>query len=219
VKVERISDSQIKIILSESDLKDRDIRLAELATQGSEKIHQLFHETMEQALLELNFITENTPLMVEMIPTSSESIMLIITKIKADREMVGGSREAEERCAVQNMVQKRYRESKRVKPAPPQNADYLSIFSFDSLDEAAMASSRLHAFFCGISSLYKQNGKYFLFLYNADHDAAMSADFEAILAEYGQKQLSTLLNRQYLVERAETLIGEEAVEKLAMYLN
>jgi len=214
MKVEKISDSQIKIILSQSDLRERDIQLAELAmgSVGSEKIHQLFHETMEQALLEHNFITDNASFMVEVIPASSESIMLIFTKIKAEREM-------EQRCMVQAMVQKRFRECRRVKPAPPRNADYVSIFSFESLDEAARASGRLHAFFNGESSLYKQNGKYFLFLFNADHDTAMSADFEAILSEYGQKQQSTLLSRQYLIERANTLIGDEAVGKLATFLN
>jgi len=219
VKVEKISDSQVKIILSQTDLRERDIQVTELLT-GSPKIHQLFHETMEQALLEFNFITDNAHLMIEMHPISPESIMLVVTKVKADGEM-------EPRCMVQNlmaqsmvqnMVQKRFREVRREKPAPPRNTDYSSSFSFDSMDEAAVAAGRLHAFFCGESSLYKQNGKYFLFLFNADHDAAMSADFEAILSEYGQKQISTLLSRQYLAERADTLIGEEAVGKLAMYL-
>ncbi|MCL2462436.1 MAG: adaptor protein MecA [Defluviitaleaceae bacterium] len=204
MKVEKISDSQIKIILSQTDLRERDIQLTELA-MGSEKIHQLFHDMMEQALIELNFITENTPLMVEAIPTSSESIMLIITKIKGDKDAT------EER----SVIQRRFRESKKVKPAP-QSSDYLSIYMFDSLDDATLAAGRLHEFFCGESSLYKSTGKYYLFLFTADHDAAMSADFEAILSEYGQKHLSTPLSRQYLADRAETIIAEDAVGKLAM---
>ena len=79
MKIERISDNQIRCTLTSLDLSSRGINLAELA-YGSEKARNLFREMIQQAAQEVGFEAEDIPLMVEAIPLSSESIMLIVTK-------------------------------------------------------------------------------------------------------------------------------------------
>lgn len=84
--IEKINDNQIKCILTQRDLKIRELNLSELA-YGTEKARSLFHEMLEQAHEIYGFEAENTPLMVEAIPISAESIVLIITRVDNPDEL------------------------------------------------------------------------------------------------------------------------------------
>ena len=81
MKIERINENQIRCTLTSSDLSARNLNLGELA-YGTEKAKKLFHEMIQKASNEVGFEADDIPLMVEAIPLSSESIMLIITKIE-----------------------------------------------------------------------------------------------------------------------------------------
>ena len=67
MKIERISENQIKCTLSRSDLASRQIRMSELA-YGTEKTRGLFQDMMEQASNEVGFDANDLPLMIEAIP-------------------------------------------------------------------------------------------------------------------------------------------------------
>lgn len=86
MKIEKLSDKQIRCILDKSDLADRHIKISELA-YGSEKAKELFQEMMRQASYELGFEAENIPLMIEAIPISSECIVLVVTKVEDPDEL------------------------------------------------------------------------------------------------------------------------------------
>ena len=73
MKIERINDNQIRCTLSSFDLSVRDLNLGELA-YGSEKEKKLFREMIQKASNEVGFDAEDTPIMVEAIPLSGESI-------------------------------------------------------------------------------------------------------------------------------------------------
>ena len=86
MKIEKISDNQIRCTLTRRDLSDRQIQLEELA-YGSEKTRRLFSDMMQQANYEFGFESDNYPLMIEAIPTTEESIILIITKVEDPEEL------------------------------------------------------------------------------------------------------------------------------------
>lgn len=86
MKIERINDNQIRCTLSSADLSMRNLNLGELA-YGSEKARNLFHEMIQKAYNEVGFEAEDIPLMVEAIPLSNESVMLVITKIEDPEEL------------------------------------------------------------------------------------------------------------------------------------
>ena len=63
MKIERISDNQIRCTLNKEDLEGKETLLSELAF-GSEKAKGLFRELMNKAATELGFETsEDNPLM------------------------------------------------------------------------------------------------------------------------------------------------------------
>lgn len=86
MKLERVNDHQIRCTLTKNDLADRQLKLSELA-YGSEKAKSLFRDMMQQASYELGFEANDIPLMIEAIPLSSESIILIITKVEDPDEL------------------------------------------------------------------------------------------------------------------------------------
>lgn len=86
MKIERINENQIRCTLTSFDLSVRNLNLGELA-YGSEKARGLFREMIQKASNEVGFEAEDIPLMVEAIPLSNESVMLVITKIEDPEEL------------------------------------------------------------------------------------------------------------------------------------
>ena len=85
MRIERISDNQIRCTLSKRDLVERHIKISELA-YGSDRAKELFRDMMEQANIDFGFEAEDIPLMIEAIPTSRESLVLVITKVDNPQE-------------------------------------------------------------------------------------------------------------------------------------
>ncbi len=86
MKIEKISDNQIRCTLSHEDLIDRELRISELA-YGTEKAKALFRDMMQQANYEFGFDAEDIPLMIEAIPVSPECLVLVITKVEDPEEL------------------------------------------------------------------------------------------------------------------------------------
>lgn len=86
MKIEKVSENQIRCTLTREDLADRQMKLSELA-YGTEKAKSLFREMMQQAAYECGFEAEDIPLMIEAIPLSSDTIILIVTKVEAPEEL------------------------------------------------------------------------------------------------------------------------------------
>lgn len=86
MKIEKVSENQIKCTLSREDLASRHLRISELA-YGSDKARELFQDMMQQAHYELGFEAENLPLMIEAIPVSGECLVLLVTKVEDPEEL------------------------------------------------------------------------------------------------------------------------------------
>ena len=206
MKIERISENQLKLTLTKADLAERDIKLEDLISP-SEKTQKLFRDIMEQALDEEDFVSENTPLMVEAVPAGTDGIMIIVTKVtNQDKKQVSQAQELR-RWKKKPMDTFAHKEEK--------NSDIL-IYSFPLLDDVIHVSVRLGESFKGESSVYKNENKYFLVLQGDTYTTEESSEeLEQILKEYGQKHISTPLAKYYLLEHGETLIPEQAVKVLA----
>ena len=86
MKIEKISDNQIRFTLTGEDLAARQIKLSELA-YGTEKARNLFREMMQQAAYQVGFEADNIPRMIEAIPMSEGSIVLVVTKVENPEEL------------------------------------------------------------------------------------------------------------------------------------
>lgn len=86
MKIEKINDNQIRCTLTREDLANRKIKLSELA-YGTDKAKLLFRDMMQQAAYEFGFEANDIPLMIEAIPISADSVILIVTKVEDPEEL------------------------------------------------------------------------------------------------------------------------------------
>ena len=86
MKLEKLSDTQIRCTLSKEDLSQRQLHLSEVA-YGSEKAKELFRDMMQQSSIELGFEADNIPLMIEAIPISNDCLVLVVTKVEAPDDL------------------------------------------------------------------------------------------------------------------------------------
>lgn len=212
MKIERISENQLKLTLTKDDLKERDIKLEDLISP-SEKTQKLFRDIMEQALDEEDFVSENTPLMVEAVPLGTEGIMIIVTKV--NNKDKNGNTSADLLKQAQETRRWKKKPLDTMEHAEEKNSDIL-IYSFPQLDDIISVSLRLDSRFKGESAVYKNDEKYFLVLQGDTYTAEESSEeLELVLKEYGQKHVSTPLAKYYLLEHGETIIADKAVKALA----
>lgn len=86
MKIEKVNDNQIRCTLTKEDLAERQLKISELA-YGTEKAKMLFRDMMQQAAYEFGFEADDIPLMIEAIPLSADTIILLITKVDYPEEL------------------------------------------------------------------------------------------------------------------------------------
>ncbi len=184
MKIEKINDNQIRCTLTRADLAERQLHLSELA-YGTEKAKSLFHDMMQQAAKEFGFEAENMPLMIEAIPSSSDSIVLIITKVEDPEELdtrfsrfspsqgndsdsltptlpskLAGAETVMDLLGKINeklgiSQEEDTQELKEEEKDPEESLPSLRLFSFSTMDTILEASQVLADFYDGSNTLYK----------------------------------------------------------------
>jgi len=227
VKIERISDNQIRCTLSNFDLSVRNLNLSELA-YGSDKARSLFREMIQKASNEVGFEAEDIPLMVEAIPLSNESVMLVITKVDDPEEMdtrfskFSPTADTDLSEQTGNPFASILEGADRIlsgqeTPREEEGISGLRIFVFGSLDQAINAAAAVKDNKIGSNALYKNpsDGKYYLLLENSEKDAASFASTCNMLAEYGKRVKQTYSSDSYCREHYEVIIPGNALQSLA----
>lgn len=240
MKIEKINENQIRCTLTRADLEDRQLKLSELA-YGTEKAKSLFHDMMQQAAFEFGFEADDIPLMIEAIPSSSDSIVLVITKVEDPEELdtrfskfapspLGDADEgkktvpdkldgAEDFLQLLNKVKEAVSEipGKVKKTEPAKTKPSVRLFSFSTFERVITASRLLSPMYDGVNTLYKdeEEGVYILALTQSEHP---KSDFHKIcnmLTEYAAPEKSTPAVLAFLEEHCETILSRNAVQQLA----
>ncbi|MCL2197529.1 MAG: adaptor protein MecA [Defluviitaleaceae bacterium] len=211
MRIERISDTQIKFVLMTDDLEERDIKINELS-HASDKTQQLFKEIMTLVQDEYEFVEEETPLMFEAMRMGVDSLVVVVTKMSQGME-----KEKQFSLIPAARQECKFKRGGVIKQPEITDEESHSIFSFDSFDMMAAGAVRLPEHFEGTSQVHKMEKTYYLVITNETKDLKTTAELEAVLYEYGQKHVSNSISRQYILERGEVIIAENAVDKLRMY--
>ena len=213
MKIEKINDNQIKFLLTNEDLREREIKLSELA-QGSEKAQAFFRDIMTEAMLDCGFDASNTPLMIEAMPVTMDTVMIIVSKVNKDVEI-----DKVISLSPKSLDERKYKlsEIKKIDDFKEYNEDIddedeIYIYSFKNLDDIISLSSRLYETYDGKNILYKYQDRYFLSLQN---NISFISDIETILSEYGEKHISNIISKYYLDEHGEMIIKDNALSILA----
>jgi len=240
MKIEKLNDNQIRCTLTHADLVARELKLSELA-YGTEKAKSLFHDMMQQAAFEFGFEADDIPLMIEAIPSSSDSIVLIITKVEDPDELdtrfskfapaPQGDSEGRKHSSIDKLVGAEDflellgkvkeavstpSEEQEVESAEVKKPD-LRFFSFATMDSVIHAAKLLDSMYNGSNTLYKDNAAdiYILALSQSKHATADFNKFCNMLSEYGSLEKATGPMLAYLEEHGEPIVQTDAVQQLA----
>lgn len=184
MKLERVNNHQIRCTLTRADLAQRELKISELA-YGSDKAKKLFRDMMQKATYELGFEAEDTPLMIEAVPVSADSIILIITKVEDPEELdtrfanfaPSVHESSESSSPIEQLIQslssdaenvldlfKKYRQATNNDEAvasdntikeASQGFEITKIFSFEKLSDVISVAKLLSKFYAGENALYK----------------------------------------------------------------
>lgn len=233
MKLEKISENQIRCTLTRQDLEERDIKLSELA-YGSTKTRALFQDMMNEAGRTLGFEVDGEPLMIEAVPMNAERIILIITKVESpdelDTRFSHFTQPSPASCTHAKQAQEPFSVSAR---------DILDIFEhltqedssdratvevqqsqlyvFPDLETVRRAALTLAGFYHGENTLYKdeQTGEYALFVRKGAHTPADFNKVCNILTEYGRQENASGGREALFEEQKKCLISKNALQTLA----
>ncbi len=242
MRIEKISDKQIRCTLTQADLQNHHINIGELA-YGSEKARSLFQEMLSQASKEFNFHAENIPLMIEAVPMSGDNLVLLITKVEdpdeidtrfsrfspsiddedfsgdfADIEAAFSDTKADEIIEEFNRLCEEHIDLDE-ESGDPDNAnepDFFRIYAFSSIDEICRASRALQDAYDANNSLYKdpQHNRYYLVLHKGDHSPQTFNKICNILSEYAESVHSNAGTESYYKEHFTLILAAHALQSL-----
>lgn len=241
MKIERINENSIALIIKSEELNARNMKLSDLS-YGSEKAKDLLIEMMNLAKTEVGFDAD-APLAVEAVPLKDGAIKLIITKVfnpdeldarysrftpmKHDKlpltvmQMLESTIDKFEEALRQGSMKGIEDVHSVEKLEIRKETEPTAIFEFEDIDKASDATRNIKNYDY-ISVLYKdeKNKKYFLVLSieaNAPKDKVV--EFNKVcntLAEYGTRVRGKIgMNQAYYEEHYKIIIKEDAVSKLS----
>jgi len=227
MKIEKISDTQIQVTLNHADLINRDIKISELA-YGSKKAQALFKDMMARAYEDFGFETENIPLMIEAVPLSTDSIMIVVTKVEdpsqieekldsiGERPTHRTFKEPEEDRLTDLKLMGRDTRGERTKNTRKQQNQVL-MYEFKEFDDVVQVAHAIQPMYIGENSLYKYDKRYFLILHKNQKAKVKPEAVIGMLDEFGKSYRATSLSEMFLKEHGKCIIQTHAIDILAKY--
>ena len=243
MKIEKLNENQIRCTLTHADLAERHLKLSELA-YGTEKAKSLFRDMMQQASFDFGFEAEDIPLMIEAIPASADSIVLIITKVEDPEELDTRfskfSPSDDEEDSPWSSLASEFLEGadgllnllddaaakagqKAAAPAADETAgprekalQSMRVYVFDSLDAVCAAAGETGKNYTGRNVLYKNpaSGKYYLVLRKEGTDEIAFSRTCNTLSEYGKRVRHDAATEAYYAEHYEIIVKKDALQAL-----
>lgn len=192
MRIERLSDSRIRVTLTTADLIGLDINIEQLRPDSKE-LHTFLFNIMETIRSETDFNPYNGQVVVEAMP-SSDGISIVVSKIHTNPERLTP------------------KVSKRIKSITPHiRRTAAEIFCFECMDDLCAALNEMEEEMLLKSSLYRLDGKYY-FIANIKNTFAKSL---SILFEYGLQQAGGVMRESFVREHGSLVAEHEALVNMA----
>jgi len=200
LKVEKISENKVKIILTLEELEKREISLNELESNAS-IARELFVNLIEENNLDEEFKFSDSQLLIEASSDCENLFEITITKIDMN---------------INNSSIDMYTESKNSNKRKSNYKTYSNVFIFSSMDiilELCLKIKTQNLFF-GRNSLYKLDNNYILiFTKSAIKNKKFIKTF-SFISEYSSNYLYEPLFETSIKEKAQIIIKNNAIQKL-----
>lgn len=201
MKIEKLTDNKIRVIISLDDLGKEDIDIHSFFTKA---IHsqKLFFDILKKAEKEVNFYTDGCKLLIESFSPTNDMLVFTITKY-SDNE-------------IKNYSNKRKKIITKRKSFNLQNKQ--AIYSFDDFDtfcNLCISINHLKHFDIKMLSknvsLYLYNNIYYLVLKNINLDYQYITTFYSIISEFAKSSSFSSSFSNKLLEHGKIIIKKDAI--------
>lgn len=195
MRIEKITENKIRIILNMQDLQEKNIDLHSFMSNSIES-QDLFYDMLDKAEKEIGFQTKDYKLMIEALAAPEGNFILTVTRIIPEAES-------------KKKLQVRRKSSKI-----PTN---LSIYSFNTFDEYLefciyISSSEQNTYnFLKKSALYLYKSKYYLCIYVTNKDVNSFKSFHYSIIEFASHINNSDLFERKLKEYGKIIFKTNAI--------
>ena len=242
MKIEKINENSISLIIDVEDLRVRNLKISDLS-YGSDKARDLLVELINIASTEVGFKAD-APLSVETVPLKDGNVKLIISKIINPDELDSRFsrftpiKNEKMPLSIMQMLEStidKFEEALKIGSVKGVNDvntvekleirredEVVSIFEFEDIDKASDATKNIKNYeYTSVFYKDEKSGKYFLVLsIDGKVEKDKLQEFNKVcntLAEYGYRVQSQIgINQSYYEEHYKTIIKEDAVKKLSL---
>ena len=187
MKIEKLTENKIRVIVNTEDLKENDIDFNLLMNKSMET-QNLFFEILERAEEELDFHTDGYKLLIEAFSSSDEKLVFTITKYLPKE--------------ISNTLETPKKKKLAVKRKSIDFSNKQIIYSFSSFEE-----------FCNFCSFINNNSNInYLALRNVNTSYANIKLFYAIALEFGKILSPSKSFENKLIEHGEIIIKKNAIQ-------
>ena len=205
MKIEKLTDNKIRIIINLDELSEKNIDLHSLS-QNSDKAHLLFKSILDEAEKQVGFKVKNCRLLIEAFSTSEGYVVFTLTKYK---------NEVHQEPSPKKLICKRKSLNSSYKDA---------IYKFNNFEEFCnfctycnnTKLSDLKGFAKNIS-LYEYNNLYYLVLSNINSEFSKSKLFFTAISEFSNLVSSSVTYKSKLDEHGKIIFKANAIKNGIKY--
>lgn len=202
MKIEKLTENKIRIILNMEDLEENNIDLHSFMSNSIES-QNLFIDILDKAEHEVGFTTKDCKILIEALASSDGNFIFTITKYEASN-------------TTDKIKKKKLTIKKKINNIDTENAIYL----FNSFDEFCNYCSYINDSnlnnLNGLStniSLYEYNSKYYLVFKNINLSFKNLKGFYASISEFGKSISHSENFESKLIEHGKVIMKKNAIKK------
>lgn len=202
MKIEKITENKIRIILNNDDLRAKNIDLHSLMSNSIES-QTLFVDMLDEAEKTLGFYTKDSKILVEALASSDGHFVFTITKVEENTPK---------------------RKGVKIKRKTAKTSYKKAIYKFETFDEfcsfcSYIKSSKLNKLsgFAKNTILYLYNNTYFLIIIDINLNYPKLKNFYAAISEFAKHIDYSKCFESKLVEYGKPLMKRNAIGRSINY--
>lgn len=201
MKIEKLNEDKIRIILNLDDLKEKDIDFHTFMSNSIES-QEIFLDMLDEAEKEVGFVTDDYKIMIEALAMTNGSFVLTVTRLPEEKEKV--------------TYKKKKLNFKRKNSSINSSTAIYSFESFDAFCEFCkfLNNNALKYFdsFSNSSSLYEYNSSYYLVFKHINVNSNLLRAFCSSITEFAHFVNNSDLFESKLLEYGNLIISDNAVD-------
>lgn len=202
LKIERLSENKIKIIIDAADIRAWNVDLKNFIDNTPEA-QDMFYYALKQAERDVDFCIGKSQLMVETLPLADNGFVMMVSKLEGDVAVAEALQKAGKRIKqTEFKVRRRSRAH-----------SLLRIFKFDDFESLCDGIREIFEIYIGESRLIKYQGEFYLEL--VPRDAFGLFELENILSEFSVKIPEPLIIQGVLNEHGLVMMDANAISLIA----